>query len=275
MTGVCDSRWYEDDDFWLAMYVALFDPERMAGTPAETERILELTGVQPGATLLDLCCGPGRHALELARRGFRVTGVDRTAAFLDRLRRRARREGLRLQLRCRDMREPLGRDRYDAVINMFSSFGYFEDPEDDRRVLRHVLHALRPGGALLLETEGVEALVRRWKARDWTELPDGSLLLQERQLDPSRCWVDLRWILVRDGQREEFRVGHRLFAASELERLFADVGFSDVEVYGGLDGAPYDERAERLVVLGRKGRAPASASASKACQESHQGGLER
>ena len=74
--------WHEDDTFWHAWAPVMFETQRWEAAPGEVERALELLGVEPGAALLDMCCGPGRHALELARRGLRVTAVDRTEDYV-------------------------------------------------------------------------------------------------------------------------------------------------------------------------------------------------
>jgi len=244
--------WYQDDMFWNAMNTALFDPERLAGTPDEVDSVMELVGMVPGMAVLDLCCGPGRHSLELARRGFVVTGVDRTHAYLRRARRKARRQGLPVNFVERDMREPCGDAEFDVAINMFTSFGYFEDPADDRRVAANLLQALKPGGVLLMDTMGKEIVARRWQARDWAELPDGGVLLQERTLEQSWSWIRNRWLLVHDGNVESYEIGHRLYAGSELAALFAAAGFGPVRVLGSLEGAPYDHASQRLIIVAHK-----------------------
>ncbi len=241
--------WYQDDAFWVAMTTALFDPDRLAGTPDEVDAIVALTGLVPGKRVLDLCCGPGRHSVELARRGMRVTGVDRTRSYLRRARRKAARAGLEVEFVEQDMREPLGCDRFDVAINMFTSFGYFEAPSDDLRVLANLRQALAPGGVLLIDTVGKEYVARTWKNRDWAELPEGGFLLQERRLSQGWSWIENRWVLIRDGDVEEFTIGHRLYAASELVTLLESVGFGPVQVFGSLDGDPYDENGQRLVLV--------------------------
>jgi len=241
--------WYENDAFWVAMTTALFDPDRLAATPDEVEAIIALTGLVPGMKVLDLCCGPGRHSLELAGRGLRVTGVDRTRIYLQRGRRKAARRGLEVEFVQQDMREPLGAQRFDVAINMFTSFGYFEAPSDDLRVAANLRQALKPGGVLLIDTVGKEYVARSWKDRDWAELLEGGYLLQERKLTQGNSWIENRWLLVRDGETEEFIIGHRLYAASELVALLESVGFGPVQVFGSLDGDPYDENSQRLVLV--------------------------
>jgi SAM-dependent methyltransferase len=194
--------------------------------------------------------------LELARRGFRVTGVDRTAAYLEQARRQAEAEGLTVEWVQADMREFCRPDAFDAAINLYTAFGYFEDPADDRAVATNLLRSLRSGGGLVIELMGKEVLARIFLERYWTELPDGTLILEEGQIRPGWDWVENRWILIRGTERTEFRVSHRLYSAVELSSLLTGCGFASVDVYGGLDGSPYDHTARRLVVVARKGEAP-------------------
>jgi 2-polyprenyl-3-methyl-5-hydroxy-6-metoxy-1,4-benzoquinol methylase len=81
--------WHEQDTFWDTVAPVLFVERRWSDAPVEVEQVVSLLGIEPGARVLDLCCGVGRHSLELARRGFHVTGVDRTRPYLDRASRQA------------------------------------------------------------------------------------------------------------------------------------------------------------------------------------------
>jgi SAM-dependent methyltransferase len=244
--------WHDDDALWEAVGPHLFSAERLEAAPGEAARAADLLGLPPGAAVLDLGCGPGRHALALARLGYRVTGVDRTRAYLDRARAAAEAEGLEVEWVRSDMREFRRDGAFDATVNMLTTFGYFEDPEDDRRVLRNVLASLCPGGELLVETIGKEVIARIFEPRAWEEADDGALWLFEREVDRDWSWMRNRWIRVHEGERREWRVEHRLFAGTELADWLAAAGFEQCRVYGSLDGAPYDNEAERLVVVGRR-----------------------
>jgi SAM-dependent methyltransferase len=243
--------WHDDDAFWETFEPYMFAPARFEAAPAEVDSAIERLGIEPPASILDLACGPGRHGLELARRGFRVTGVDRTTRYLDRARQAATAEGLELELVQADMREFRRPGGFDAAVNLFTAFGYFEDPADDRRVVENLFASLRPGAPLLMEMMGKEILARIFRPRDWTAV-DGGFMLEERKLAQAWGWIDNRWILIRDGEVKEFAVSHRLYSAAELSGLVGSVGFVDLEVYGNLAGRPYDHQAERLVVFARK-----------------------
>jgi SAM-dependent methyltransferase len=242
--------WHEQDDFWEA--VPLFDEERLEMASAEVDAVLSLLDLEPGATVLDLCCGVGRHSLELARRGYRVTGVDRTAAYLDTAHHQAAAESLDVEWVQADMREFVRAGAFAAAVNLYTSFGYFEDPAQDRQVAENLVQSLVPGGSLVMEMMGKEVLARIFRPRDWRELPDGSLFLQERRICRDWTWIENRWILVKDGERKEYPLGTRLYDGAGLRALLLQAGFESVELYGDLTGTPYDTGARRLVAVARK-----------------------
>jgi SAM-dependent methyltransferase len=246
-----DKSWYEDDSFWKETLPVLFPDSRVQEAQQEVEQVLALAEIPAGAEVLDLCCGIGRHSLELARRGFRVTGVDRTQAYLDLATAAAERETLSLELVLEDMRVFRRDGSYDAVLNLFTSFGYFEDPEDDQRVVDNVYASLRPGGILVMQLMSKEVLARIFRPRDWYE-HDGLLVLEERKVRQSWSWIESRWTLISEERRVDLDLSHRLYAASELSLLLRNRGFGKVAAYGDFDGSPYDEKANRLVVVAGK-----------------------
>jgi SAM-dependent methyltransferase len=243
--------WHEQDEFWETM--PLFGERLWRIAPEQVEAIISLAQLEPGAAVLDLGCGEGRHSLELARRGYRVTGVDRTAAYLRIAREKAAAGGLELELVQADMREYLRPVAFEAAISMNTSFGYFDDPAENRRVLRNLYHSLKPDGVLVFETIGKEILARIFLPRDWQELPDGSLFLQDRKVSRDWTWMENRWVLVtREGRRREFAVTHEIYDGAGLRSMLLDAGFAAVALYGGLDGGAYDNEAQRLVAVARK-----------------------
>lgn len=244
--------WHENDDFWDGTAPVLFAEEKLKQAPAEVARILELIELPPGAAVLDMGCGLGRHAREFARKGYRVTGVDRTTHYLDIARRDARRERQEVEWVQADMRTFHRENAFDAAVNLFTSFGYFDNAAEDRRVAENLFASLKPGGYLVMDLMAKEILARIFQPRDWREEPDGTILLEERKITADFSWVDVRWIIIRDERTVEHRFGHRLYSAGELKGLLGDVGFVHRQVYGSFEGAPYDHQAERLVVVARK-----------------------
>lgn len=244
--------WHEDEAFWETFRDVMFPPEKIEEASKQVERLLALLDLGSDARVLDLPCGVGRHAVELADRGFRVTGVDATAPYLDAARERARDASVEVEFVREDMREFRRQGAFDAVLNLYTSFGYFEERDDDERTARNFHESLRPGGTLVMDLAGKEVLAGKFEERTWDER-NGTYVLEEHELSDDWSWIDNRWVLVDDGDVAEFDVSHRLYSAFELSELLERVGFSEVTVYGDFEGADYDENAERLVVVAEKG----------------------
>jgi SAM-dependent methyltransferase len=243
--------WYEDDRFWALLEPQLFDELRKKSAAEEAAQTARLLKLEPPAQILDLCCGPGRHSVELAKLGYRVTGVDRTARYLERAKAHAAANGVTVEFVQDDMRAFLRPAGFDGAINMFTSFGYFEEVDEDRQVLRNLQESLRPGGRLVMDMAGKEVLARIYTPRHWVELPDESLVLFDREVTPGWGAVRNRWIYMTGAGRTEFNFTHRIYSAAELAASLEGAGFVVEGTYGGLDARPYDRSAERLVAVAR------------------------
>jgi SAM-dependent methyltransferase len=247
------TEWFEDESLWRELYPVLFPDERFPLGEEQIAKILTLTGFAGVADLaaLDLCCGPGRHAIPLARRGARVTAVDRTRYLLDRARERARLAGLRIEFVEADMRDFRREGAFDLALSLFTSFGYFAARDDDLTVLRNVRAGLRPGGAFLIDVAGKEWLARHFQPTRSATLPDGTIFIDRCTVVEDWSRVENEWILVRDGQARTFRLRLSVYSGQELKDRLLAAGFSRVSLYGNLDGAPYDREASRLVAVAR------------------------
>ena len=175
------TQWFEDESLWIDTYPYMFSTARIAAAQAEVEPLLRLVGSKPQA-ILDLCCGPGRFAVPLARRGFRVTGVDRTAFFLDKARERAAHENVDVEWVRDDMRTFVRPGAFDLALSMFTSFGYFDDKDDDLTVLRNIHASLRSGGTLVMDVAGKELVARDFKPASSRKYPDGSVVIDRREV---------------------------------------------------------------------------------------------
>lgn len=243
--------WHEDPVFWDVMNEWLFPPQRLEAAVHEVDWILERLQLAPPAHVLDLCCGPGRHSIELAKRGFQVTGVDRTLLYLDQAKTRADEAGVTVDWVEADMRHYQAPETFDVVLNLFTSFGYFEEPADDLQVLLHLHRSLKAGGKLLIDMVGKEVVAAHFQKQSWQER-DGHFYLAERKIIRDWTFIQNRWILIGPEGRQEFEVCHPLYAGSEMAALVRAAGFRDVTLYGDLTGRPYDQDADRLVIVARK-----------------------
>ena len=244
--------WHEDDSFWETWGPWIFSTNRIADAVDEMDKVSKLLVIRQKDCILDLCCGIGRHSLELARRGYQVTGVDRTRKYLDEARKQAKEEGLAIEFVQGDMRFFSRPDTFDIAISMFTSFSYFEDPQEDRHVVKNVFESLRRGGRFIIQMRGKETLAKIFRERDWNENEDGVIVLEERKVSRNWSWMENRWIMLKGNERIENKITHRLYAASEIAGLLRDCDFKRVDVYGDLEGNPYDHTARQLVAVGYK-----------------------
>ncbi|MDD5629254.1 MAG: class I SAM-dependent methyltransferase, partial [Elusimicrobia bacterium] len=224
----------------------------LAMAPAQTAFLAKALGLRPGQAVLDLCCGPGRHSLLLARKGLRVTGLDFCEPYLRQARRRARRLRVRPRFVQGDMRAIPFRGEFDAAVNLYTSFGYFRRRGEDLAVLRGVRRALKPGGRLLMEMMHRPWLIRHFTQRDWTEL-DGGYLLEERELQDAGRRVATRWVRVYpDGRSRERRLDLRCYDRASLSGLLRRAGLVPVRFWGGCSGEPLRPDSQRLMVMARR-----------------------
>ena len=249
-------EWFKNEDFWRSFYGYMFSAERFAAAPDEVARILALTNCS-GGNMLDLCCGPGRHSVEFARSGFRVTGVDKSTFLLEKAREHASKAGASIEWVQEDMRNFVRPASFDLACSMFTSFGYFTDPQEDLHVLRNIHQSLKDNGVLIIETLGKELLARIWQKTMSTDLADGSWIVHRTQVRDDWTRVYSQWTLLKDGHSRDFTFEHTIYSGRELkERLLAS-GFKHVQLFGSLEGIPYGLDAMRLVAVARK-NAPAN-----------------
>jgi SAM-dependent methyltransferase len=241
-------HWSDDETFWEAMEPALSAPGRLALAERDVAAILGALDLPPQATVLDLGCGPGAHAIALARKGHRVAGVDRSPRLLDRARSEARMRGIDVEWVEADMRRFRRLSSFDLVCSLYTSFGYFDDGEN-RTVLENILASLKPGGVAFVDVIGRETTAREWQERRWLEV-EGVLYLERRRVADDWSALVSDWVVVRAGARQDFCVRQRLYSGTELRDLLLSVGFIKVTLFGALNAkVPYDESAERLVAV--------------------------
>lgn len=244
-------EWFADESIWKDLYPFHFPESVFSAADEQVEKIVRLTGVG-GGKVLDLACGPGRHAVALAKRGFTVTAVDRTSFLLEDARARAAQANLPVEFVLEDMRRFSRPGTFDLIINIYTSFGYFEDEADDLGVLRLVRENLKPGGAFVLEMVSKERLARAFHPTTSTELPNGDVLFQRHEIVDDWTRIRNHLTLIRAGAARTFEFTHRIYSGQEMKALLASSGLSCVRVYGDLGGGSYDFGAQRLVAVARR-----------------------
>jgi len=229
----------------------MFSEKRFLETPHQVDRILALTSPR-GKSVLDLCCGPGRCSIALAKQGFSVCGVDRTTYLLEKARKRAKSERVSVEWIQADMRNFVRPNRYDLALNVFTSFGYFSDRRQDVAVLENVFKSLRRGGVFFMDMMGKEVLARTFQPASADSLPDGAMIVEQREIVDDWRRIRTTWTIIRNGAARQYSFSLNLYSGQELRESLEHVGFVEVKLYGSLDGDPYGVAARRLIAVARK-----------------------
>lgn len=258
-TGMAQSgthkEWFENEDFWKNYGPIMFDSAHWAEAPGVAAAIQKIAGLKKGARILDAGCGPGRIAVELALLGLDVTGVDIIQSELDAAAETATDEGVDIALVNADLRTfTVPEDKkFDAAINVYTSFGYCDTMEEDVQILQHIRDSLKDGGWFVMEMTSREIAVQYFTPGEWFERA-GKTVLTEFSVEGAWEGLRSRWILIdnKTGGRIEHEFVQRLYSAVELKRLLLGIGFKSAEIYGDFNFAPYNENAKTMVIVARK-----------------------
>ncbi len=250
--------WYKTfyDEHYLKEYAGGLTNERTQREVDFINSTLNLPQTAPSATggarILDLCCGHGRHTVELAAAGYSMVGQDLSATFLDLAKDAAAARDLQIQFVHSDMREIPFNGEFDAVINMFTAFGYFDDVEN-QKVLNAVARALKLGGKFLIDLLNAPRIIRDWLIQSWDELSDGTVVLTQRNYNLlTGNNEERRTYIAPDGSKREVDLTWRMYFYPELTRMLNRAGLAPIQVFGGFDGSEYTLDSSRMIILAEK-----------------------
>lgn len=243
--------WYEAsfDDFYLHLDKFAHSRE---GSRKEASDAIALLGLRERSSVLDLCCGQGRHSIAMAESGHVVRGLDLSKKMLDAAREHQSAAGVDVTWIHADMRDiPPGLE-LNAVLSLYQSFGYLEHRKDDLDVLRAIQASLAADGRLLLQIPNRDAVAKDFWHSRFTSLPDGSHLGEVREFDPSSGWLRLAMTIFRDGSSKEREFRIRLYNVSEIEQMLTSAGLRLVQVSASLSGSAFNLDSDRMVVVASK-----------------------
>jgi ubiquinone/menaquinone biosynthesis C-methylase UbiE len=267
------SNWYEDFFHGVALdlWRKVIRPEQ---TTAETDFLVNVLKCEAGSHLLDVPCGNGRLSLELARRGYRVTGVDIAEEFIEEARSsilkadppatgggsdevaRAYRAwntgGTPVpQFLLGDMRRIEGEAIYDGAYCFGNSFGFLAY-DDMEKFLNGIARALKRGARFVIETGmAAESLIPKFEEHASHQIEDILLTINERYLAEASC-VDSEYIFERDGKTESRKAKHWIYTAAEIRRMLERAGFAVLNLYGSLKSEPFVLGSDELYVVAER-----------------------
>lgn len=229
-------------DWWRTLFNSVYLKtdgdvvENTANTVREVDLLIRAAGLEPNDRILDLCCGQGRHSLELARRGFRqVTGIDRSRYLIRLARKRAKQEGLPVTFREGDARKFRLREApFHCVVMFGNSFGYFDREEDDVSVLKAVERVLGAGGVLALDIVDGDWQRTNFEPRSWEWIDQDQFVCRERSLSSDGNRLISREVVVHAerGVLVDQFYAERLYSVEHLRGLLESVGFTSVREHG-------------------------------------------
>lgn len=237
------------DAQYLLEYEPIFQLER---DRREVRRVLEVLGLPAGSRLLDVPCGQGRHAHLFAEAGLDVDGLDYSTDLLEIARKRG--TGKTLRYRQGDMRKlpAAWTGRFDAVVNLFTSFGFFLQPSDDARVVAEFARVLKPGGQLVWHGGSRDGVMAKFLARDWWQTDDGTMVGHERSFDALSGILTVRstWQGKRRSGEREHRI--RLYTANRIAEMCASAGLVVEGAYDGFRDRPLTRRSPEMLLVARR-----------------------
>ena len=231
-------------DWWRRIFNSLYlktdadvvDDKRI--TKEEVDIFVNVLSLSLSDTILDLCCGQGRHTLELSRRGFKAEGFDRSRYLIQKARTQAKIENLPVKFREGDARKiPYPADSFDVIMVLGNSFGYFESSRDDLQVLKEIFRVLKPEGKILLDVADGEYLKNHFQPRSWEWISKKMFVCRERSLSEDRERLISREVItdVTKGVVADQFYAERLYTKEELESRLKEVGFKSIVVHGNMD----------------------------------------
>jgi D-alanine-D-alanine ligase len=257
---VSDLERHLPSDWWRTLFNSLYLEtdgdviENDRNTAAEVDLLIRSVGLERNDRILDLCCGQGRHSLELARRGFpHVTGLDRSRYLIRLARKRAKQRSLQVSFHEGDARRfRLGDGEFHCVCVLGNSFGYFERPEDDLAVLEAVNRALGSGGSLVMDLMDGDWMRHHFETRSWEWVDQNHFVCRERDLAGDGDRLISREVVVHADRgviADQF-YAERLYSKERLEALLKSAEFNNVRFHSLL--APDSHRNQDLGMVAHR-----------------------
>jgi SAM-dependent methyltransferase len=245
------SEWYEE--IFDIDYIQTYS-EQHKRTSEDVDGMIELLSPTKEMKILDLCCGYGRHAIELARRGYKLIGYDLSSDLIEYARKKAVEENLKIDFIEGDVRDLDYVEKFDIVLNLFTSFGYFDD-EENKEILNSIAKALVPGGRLLIQALSFSGAIRKanpensasvFEGDNVTVITDNIWNIEKNILHAKRR------LFFTDGKRREYSFDIRVYSLAEMLKMLKEVGLETVDYYSTLQGNAFNYQSMHYVIIAEK-----------------------
>ncbi len=222
--------------------------------PNEVKSIVNILNLKPKAKILDLCCGYGRHAIPLIEMGYRVTGFEISKPLYENAKEQVQAAGLNMDLYHGDMRRlpQIIDDKFDAVINIFTAFGFYNKESDNQRALNGAAKLLNGGGYFLIDLANRENILKHWQSRQWYTT-GGIVILEESVFDffSSRLEIKRTYLgMGRENEVSNFSI--RLYSLHEMLAMIKKAGMISAAVFGDFDMNQFSTHSRRMIILAQK-----------------------
>jgi SAM-dependent methyltransferase len=231
-------QWFDEN------YLILYRHRNRSEAKKQVQLIIDTVNPSKDAAILDLACGEGRYTMLLDEKGYRVTGLDLSETLVT----RGREKYPQLDLRVGDMRHIPG--KFDLILSLFTSFGYFETDEENEEVVRSVYEALNPGGVYWLDFLNAQELESNLVPESVSQLSPEIRVIENRKIENGRIIKDIHF--KNNGEEKCYTESVRLFTCNQLEKIFKKYGFQLEHCFGDYQGSQWTLESPRTILVGIK-----------------------
>ncbi|MFC1492439.1 class I SAM-dependent methyltransferase [candidate division KSB1 bacterium] len=243
------AAWYEE---WFGDdYVKLYNHRDELESVEFIKTLKTILKIKKEQKILDLCCGAGRYSIELAKRGYRVTGIDLSEALIKTAHNNATESGLKIDFIIRDMRDIQFKEHFDGVVNMFTSFGYFKSDEENEKVIKAAADSLKLKGWFVLDFMNREYTLENLLPYD-ESVNDEIKVVQKRRFNNDYGRIEKEILITREGVQKGYLESVRLYSVPELRAMFERNGLWIFKEFGDYDGTELADESPRAILIGIK-----------------------
>lgn len=204
-----------------------------------------------GKLILDAGCGIGRHSILLSEKGYEIIGIDSSELYIEIAKKKASELKLgNIEFIKKDMREPLGDSIFDGIINLWSSFGYFDD-DTNYKIIQNFNNALKKGGKFIIDLENRDYIINHFVYETFKE-KEGVFILERRKFNPITSVISTHRIFLFKDQRKDYIRHLRIYTVTEISNILRNCKFQIDSILGDYDGSKFHQNSQRIIILARK-----------------------